>query len=108
MIVTQLSNEAERTKSLARLGFSYGIGMVIGPSLGGLVTKHFGEQQSALLAASGSFLSIILVILFIPYIPRKSSSFDPPQVQKEKKTNKSHQSITNHNESNDKVVSSPS
>ena len=42
MIVTQLSNEAERTKDLARLGFSYGIGMVVGPSLGGLVTKHFG------------------------------------------------------------------
>ena len=42
MVVTHLSTEAGRTKDLARLGFSYGIGMVVGPSLGGQVTKHFG------------------------------------------------------------------
>ena len=42
MAVTLLSSEAERTKDLARLGFSFGLGMVFGPSLGGLITTKFG------------------------------------------------------------------
>ena len=41
MIVTYLSTESERTSALSRLGFSYGIGMVVGPTLGGLVSKYF-------------------------------------------------------------------
>ncbi len=41
MIATALSEEADRAKVLARLGFSYGIGMVVGPSVGGFVTKSF-------------------------------------------------------------------
>ena len=42
MVVAHLSSEAERTQDLARLGFSFGIGMVIGPTLGGIVTTNFG------------------------------------------------------------------
>ena len=42
MAVTHLSSEEGRTKDLARLGFSYGMGMIVGPSLGGLVTKLYG------------------------------------------------------------------
>ena len=41
MIVTYLSEESERAKVLARLGFSYGMGMVVGPTLGGYITSHF-------------------------------------------------------------------
>ena len=42
MAVTQLSSDAERTKDLARLGFSFGLGMIAGPSLGGIVTTEYG------------------------------------------------------------------
>ena len=42
MAVTQLSSDAERTKDLARLGFSFGLGMIVGPSLGGIVTTEYG------------------------------------------------------------------
>ena len=41
MIVTYLSEESERANVLARLGFSYGIGMVVGPTLGGYITTNF-------------------------------------------------------------------
>ena len=41
MIVTYLSEESERANVLARLGFSYGIGMVVGPTLGGFITSNF-------------------------------------------------------------------
>eukprot|EP00093_Oithona_nana_P003961 03961.XXX_132492_128891_1 [CDS] Oithona nana genome sequencing. len=70
MIVTYLSEESERANVLARLGFSYGIGMVVGPILGGYITSYFNEQTSSLLAACGSLLSVILVLLFIPHIPK--------------------------------------
>lgn len=42
MVITSLSDEDGRAVALSRLGFSYGIGMVVGPTLGGLVTKYFG------------------------------------------------------------------
>ena len=41
MIVTYLSEESERANVIARLGFSYGIGMVVGPTLGGFITSNF-------------------------------------------------------------------
>lgn len=41
MIVTFFSTDADRTTALSRLGFSYGIGMVAGPVIGGYVTKYF-------------------------------------------------------------------
>ena len=74
MVVTYLSEESDRANVLARLGVSYGIGMVVGPSLGGYVTSNFGEQASSLLAASGSFLSIILVLIFVPSIPKQNKT----------------------------------
>ena len=74
MVVTYLSEESDRANVLARLGVSYGIGMVVGPSLGGYVTSNFGEQASSLLAAGGSILSIILVLIFVPSIPKQNKT----------------------------------
>lgn len=79
MIVTALSEESDRAKVLSRLGFSYGIGMVAGPSIGGFVTKYFGEQSAALLAAGGSLLSVLLVVLFIPHIPKSLPKKSEPE-----------------------------
>ena len=70
MVVTALSGSGDRAASLARLGFSYGVGMVIGPSLGGFVAGAYGEHAAAWLAALGSALSLALVIYFVPEVPR--------------------------------------
>jgi len=70
MVATSLSSSQDRAGALARLGFSYGLGMVVGPSLGGQVTKHFGEQYSALLSAAGSLFSLALVWIFVPEIKK--------------------------------------
>jgi len=71
MVVTALSSDKDRAAALARLGFSYGIGMVIGPTIGGLVTTNFGEYAAAFLSAGGSSLSLALVIWYVPNIPKQ-------------------------------------
>ena len=68
MIMTGVSSSRNRTSALARLGFSYAIGMVVGPTLGGQVTKHWGEHAAALVACCGSVVSLVLVIQFVPGI----------------------------------------
>ena len=40
MIVTDVCNTKERATALGKLGISYGIGMVIGPMTGGLISKY--------------------------------------------------------------------
>jgi len=74
MVVTSLSSPQSRAAALARLGFSYGIGMVVGPSLGGFVTAHLGEHASAWMAAAGSCVSLALVIYYVPEIPKQQQS----------------------------------
>ena len=44
MVMTGLSTADDRATALARLGFSYGVGMVIGPTLGGQVIVLFMYQ----------------------------------------------------------------
>ena len=92
MIVTYLSEESERANVLARLGFSYGIGMVFGPILGGYITSYFNEQTASLIAALGSLLSIILVLLFIPHIPKNSYESRKRIIEPKSKAEKSKES----------------
>ena len=42
MIVTDLGESNKRADALGKLGLSYGVGMVVGPVLGGVLTKHLG------------------------------------------------------------------
>jgi len=66
MIVTDLTSPADRSDKLGKLGLSYGIGMIVGPLVGGWLTAYASEQIAAFVAAFGSLLSIVLVMLFIP------------------------------------------
>lgn len=65
-----------RADALGKLGVSYAIGMVIGPFIGGLITKKYGEQSAAFFAATFSFLSIIIALLFIPRNTKSLSKED--------------------------------
>jgi len=76
MVATALSTPDKRAGALARLGFSYGLGMVVGPSLGGLINKNFGLQFAALVAASGSLFSLLLVVVFVPNIDKSQVTKD--------------------------------
>ncbi|XP_062568913.1 solute carrier family 22 member 18-like [Saccostrea cucullata] len=72
MIVTDMGEEGQRAAALGKLGLSYGVGMVIGPFLGGLVTKYFSEQTAAFVACAGSLVSIGIVWMFVPKRTKKS------------------------------------
>jgi len=88
MVVTVLSRAEERAVALARLGFSYGIGMVVGPSIGGFVTINLGgEHSAAVVSALGSCLSLVLILLYVPNIKKeqeekeeKSSVFNVKEI----------------------------
>nr|CAB3266144.1 solute carrier family 22 member 18 [Phallusia mammillata] len=66
MIITDLTEPKQRSDSLGKLGLSYGVGMVLGPMVGGLTTKYANEQIAAFIAAFGSLVCVFLVFTFIP------------------------------------------
>lgn len=66
MIVTDISGKDERADALGKLGVFYAVGMVIGPSTGGLITHKYGERTAAFLSAFVSCVSIVIAYVFIP------------------------------------------
>ena len=66
MVMTDVSGSVERADALGKLGVSYGVGMVVGPMIGGYMTSHFSEQIAAGVAASICLAAIGIVWLFVP------------------------------------------
>ena len=56
---------------MGKIGFSYGAGMVIGPFVGGQLSKYFSQKAAVLFAAFLSLFAIVFVMLFIPRFTRK-------------------------------------
>ncbi|OWF38856.1 solute carrier family 22 member 18-like [Mizuhopecten yessoensis] len=71
MIVTDIGDKQQRAGSLGMLGLSYGLGMVVGPFIGGLISKYSSEQTAAFAAFTGSVLSILVAYFFIPKTTKK-------------------------------------
>lgn len=57
---------AERSNALGKLGVSYAIGMVIGPFLGGVLSKHYGLQFAAMCSCVLSLTSVVMVTMLLP------------------------------------------
>ena len=55
-----------RADALGKVGISYGLGMIVGPILGGYITAAISEEAAAATAAMGSLFSAALVLIFIP------------------------------------------
>ena len=64
----------ERADALGKLGVFYAIGMVIGPSTGGLITHTYGERTATFLSAFVSCVSIVIAYLFIPGNTKSTSN----------------------------------
>ncbi|KAK3087813.1 hypothetical protein FSP39_010977 [Pinctada imbricata] len=72
MIVTDMGDESNRADALGKLGLSYGVGMVVGPFIGGLITKYTSEQTAAYAACIGSLLSVVIVWITVPSHTKKA------------------------------------
>lgn len=66
MVMTDVSGFKERADALGKLGVSYGVGMVIGPTLGGYVTTLYSEQHSATVAAALCLVAMVIIMLTVP------------------------------------------
>ncbi len=63
--ITDITDERNRAKGLGILGAAFGMGFIIGPALGGLLSVY-GYTLPALVAAGFSLLSILGVIFLLP------------------------------------------
>lgn len=63
--VTDITDENNRARGLGMLGAAFGLGFIIGPALGGILSVY-GFAVPAFVAASLSLISIIGVIIFLP------------------------------------------
>lgn len=55
--------------SLGRLSFSYAIGFIFGPMLGGTASKYISYSTIAFIAGIGSTIVSIILYIYLPVIP---------------------------------------
>ncbi|XP_063045360.1 solute carrier family 22 member 18 [Engraulis encrasicolus] len=82
MVVADLTEPDRRADALAKLGLCFGIGMISGSTLGGILSTRYGETFTASIAAAASLVNVLLVLNFIPKHTKQQST----QEQKETKS----------------------
>ncbi|KAJ7361748.1 hypothetical protein OS493_014388 [Desmophyllum pertusum] len=66
MVITDISDKAGRADALGKLGLAFSLGIIAGPTVGGVLTEQFGDRMAAFTASTISLLSVITVQLFLP------------------------------------------
>jgi len=63
--ITDVTDDQTRARGLGVIGAAFGLGFIIGPAMGGLLSR-FGFSVPALAAAGLSFINLIAVALWLP------------------------------------------
>ncbi len=63
--ITDVTDEQNRAKSLGLIGAAFGLGFIIGPAAGGLLSQN-GYNLPAFVAAGVSFLNLIAIFFLLP------------------------------------------
>jgi len=63
--ITDITDEANRAKSLGLIGAAFGLGFILGPAAGGLLS-HWGYSVPAFTAAAVSALNLVAIFFFLP------------------------------------------
>jgi DHA1 family tetracycline resistance protein-like MFS transporter len=63
--ITDVTDDQNRAKGLGLIGAAFGLGFVIGPAAGGALSK-WGYSLPAFVAASVSFINVIMIIFLLP------------------------------------------
>ncbi|XP_066268865.1 solute carrier family 22 member 18-like isoform X1 [Branchiostoma lanceolatum] len=66
MVVADATDDASRSDAMGKVGMFFGIGLLIGPVLGGWLSEHYSEHLTCVVAAVLSLLQVVLVMLFVP------------------------------------------
>lgn len=64
--IADISLAHERTKKLGLIGAAFGLGFIVGPLLGGVVSSNFSIQAVFLVPAILSLINTILIFLILP------------------------------------------
>ena len=70
-LVSDLTEKSNRSKSMAWIGAAFGVGFVVGPTLGGLI-GYSGLSRVALGAALMCFLGLLVVVLKVKESPQRT------------------------------------
>jgi DHA1 family tetracycline resistance protein-like MFS transporter len=62
--ITDVTDEQNRARGLGMIGAAFGLGFIIGPAVGGALSK-WGYSLPAFVAASVSFLNLIMILLLL-------------------------------------------
>ncbi|MCU0520935.1 MAG: MFS transporter [Anaerolineae bacterium] len=63
--ITDVTDEKSRSRGLGIIGAAFGLGFIIGPAMGGALSR-FGYNVPALVAAGLSLVNLIAVVLWLP------------------------------------------
>lgn len=66
-VITDTTSEADRARALGYVGVAYGVGMSIGPALGGVLSGGGDLRLASWVAAALSVASLLSLSLFLPY-----------------------------------------
>ncbi|XP_073514272.1 solute carrier family 22 member 18 [Phyllobates terribilis] len=66
MIVTDLTTAQERAGALGKLGLCFGLGIIVGSSLGGYLATRFGLYTPTFIALAASLVASVIVMIYIP------------------------------------------
>jgi len=73
MVITDISSSEGRADALGKLGLSYGVGMVVGPIIGGKLTAVFNERMSLMVASAVCGSACLLNWALIPRWIKKTA-----------------------------------
>src|SRR5512136_2539256 len=71
--IADVTDEKNRAKSFGLIGAAFGLGVIIGPAVGGFLSQ-FGYHVPAFFAAGLSMLTMVLTFFMLPEPERKSNS----------------------------------
>ncbi|XP_056383717.1 solute carrier family 22 member 18 isoform X2 [Hyla sarda] len=82
MIVTDLTSDQERAGALGKLGLCFGIGIIVGSSLGGYLATRFGLYTPSLIALAASLACCVIAMIYIPAQTKVTEEPRAPQQRK--------------------------
>lgn len=64
--ISDVTDDKDRAKAFGLIGAAFGLGFILGPAIGGLLSADGNYRRAAFAAASISLVSLLLTIFFLP------------------------------------------